>query len=249
MSFDHQSYNAKYLGLDNLDNDAENYAVRVVEANAIEGETYWRVIGVHHLTPPENRGNRHVFIEALDEEGHRIQNPFVWAGWTWEGRRPDEAADPVPLDKPLNEPAGNIAMHFGQKVSVWIKGTNRQGTDASDVVQGIHTAHDDELGPNGEKWNSNGHHSFYVVFQRTRKSNIPADGVISGRIENGAGYTVRISQGNTVLEQQVDSHNSFRFERLRYGPYRLEAIPPTIIRDDIRLSAEDKEEAINLVAA
>jgi hypothetical protein len=247
MSFDHQSYNTDYLEETLPTSDAGNYGVQIMETSATEGETYWRVIGVHHLTPSENRGNRHVFIEALDEEGRRVQGPFAWAGWDWEGRRQDEVADPIPLDKPVNEPAGNIPMHFGQKVSVWIKGTTRQGTAASDKVQGIHTAHADEPGPGGVKWNSVGHHSFYVVFQRTRKSNIPTDGVIKGQIQNGAGYTVRISQGNTVLEQQVDSQNAFKFERLRYGPYRLEAIPPTIVQDNIRLSADDKEETLNLV--
>ena len=31
-----------------------------------------------------------VITQVLDEVGQRITNPIAWAGWTWEGKRPDE---------------------------------------------------------------------------------------------------------------------------------------------------------------
>jgi hypothetical protein len=40
-------------------------------------------------------------------------------------------------------------------------------------VENLHTKHADEPGPNGELWNSIGHHSFYAVFQRTRQAAAP----------------------------------------------------------------------------
>jgi len=43
----------------------------------------------------------------------------------------------------------------------------------SDRVENLHTKHADEPGPNGEIWNSIGHHSFYVIFQRTRQGATP----------------------------------------------------------------------------
>ena len=55
-------------------------------------------------------------------------------------------------------------------LSVWIAGPSANAADKSDRVSHLHTDHDDERGPGGELWNSRFHHSFYVVFQRTRKA-------------------------------------------------------------------------------
>jgi hypothetical protein len=177
MAFSHQRYNATFVqnaqsNKSALTPDAK-YAVRVVPAEVAEGETYWKVIGVHHLLPDENVSKHNVYIEALDEQGKRIRNPMAWVGWTWEGRRPNERADPVPLDKPDNETGGDIAVHFGQKISVWIRGLSRDGNDKSDRVENLHTAHPDEPLPDGRLLNTLGHHSFYLVFQRTRKTAAP----------------------------------------------------------------------------
>lgn len=252
MAFNHLQYNTQYLlnARDNrnpINDAAENYSVRIVEADIAEGETYWRVIGVHHLLPRENFGNHHVYLEALDEDGNRLKTPTIWAGWTWEGRRPDERADPVPLDKPDFEAAGNITMHFGQKVTVWIKGPGRDAQDKSDRVENLHTAHADEPLPDGTLLNSVGHHSFYVVFQRTRKGKAIADGLIKGRVERGQGFTVRLLQnGAVVAEQVLDSNLSFKFEHLPFGVYRLEVVNTNVGQDNIRLDPNNKELTVNL---
>ncbi len=152
-------------------NDAgARYGVQIQTAGVAVGETYWRVVGVHHLTPEENQANHTVFIEALDESGQRVTGTPAWAGWTWEGRQPDEEARPMPLDKGVNEPAGNIPLNKGQVLSIWITGLSANALDKSERVTNLHTAHPDERGPGGELWNSTFHHSFYVVFQRTRKA-------------------------------------------------------------------------------
>lgn len=168
MSF-HQRYNRDFLNkiqaTGQVSNDASDYGVRIAEADVNPGETYWRVIGVHHLTPEENQGKHNAFVEVLDENGERVHDPSLRIGWTWEGRRDDERADPVPLDKPESEPAGNVPIQSGMNLEVWI-----QGDGQSDHVVNMNTRHPDELGPNGEHWNSFGHHSYYVVFQRTRKA-------------------------------------------------------------------------------
>lgn len=159
MTFDFKAYNETYLknaeaGQPPI-NDAAAYGVRIVPAEVAEGESYWRVIGVHHLTPEENRGKHNVFLEALDESGQRVRNPIAWAGWTWEGRRPDENAPPVRLDKPDNEPGGNLSMWINQTISAWVTDDD----ELSDAIVNVHTRHKDE--PIG---NSIGHHSFYVVW-------------------------------------------------------------------------------------
>jgi hypothetical protein len=229
-------------------NDAtEQYAVSIVEADVAAGETYWKVIGVHHLLPRENFSNHHVYIEALDEDGNRIKNPLTWAGWTWEGRRPDEVANPVGLDKPNWEAAGNLTMHFGQKVSVWIKGGHRDAQDKSDRVENIHTTHPDEPLPDGTLLNTLGHHSFYVVFQRIRKGASEPSGVITGRVERGEGHKIRLLQNDNVMaEQTLDSNLTFKFENLSFGTYRLKIVDTDVSQDNIKLDPASKELTINL---
>lgn len=173
MSFNHKDYNARFLAHPGQNDAWPKYGVEIIPATVAKGETYWRCIGVHHLEPLENMSNRNVFMEALDEQGNRIKNPVIWAGWTWEGIQGHEHADPTPLDKPDNETAGNISVGSNQKVSVWIMGRSRASNDKSDKVVGLHTGHPDERLPDGRLFNSIGHHSFYVVFQRTVKGTTP----------------------------------------------------------------------------
>jgi len=252
MAFNHQQYNTQYVvnARDNGEpiNDAEQkYGVQIVTAEVAEGETYWKVIGVHHLLPRENFSNHHVYLEALDEAGLRIRNPLAWAGWTWEGRRPDERADPVALDKPDTESAGNIAMHFAQTVSVWLKGLSRDSNDKSDKVVNLHTRHPDEPLPDGSLLNTLGHHSFYVVFQRTRKTTTAADGVITGRVERGEGRTIQLQRNSMVVtEQQLGSDLTFRFENLSFGTYRLQVVGTNVSQDNIRIDTDNRVVNINL---
>ena len=139
-----------------------------MEADVAEGETYWRVIGVHHLTPEENRGNHSVHLDALDEAGQRLQGTPVWARYAWEGGDQNEAPR-VALDGPSSEPGGNIPMMVRQVVTVLISGRSPNANEPSDRVENLHTQHPGEHGQLNESWNSIGHHSFYIVFQRTRK--------------------------------------------------------------------------------
>lgn len=169
MPFNHKAYNIRFLAKPDS-HGAAKYGVEVIPAVVQPGQVYWRVIGIHHLLPEENMSNRNVFMDVLDEQGNRIKNPIIWAGWTWEGIQGHERADPTPLDKPDNETAGNISVGGNQKIAVWIKGRSRASNDKSDWVTGLHTGHPDEVLPDGRKLNTWGHHSFYVVFQRTVKT-------------------------------------------------------------------------------
>ncbi|MFN8456826.1 MAG: carboxypeptidase-like regulatory domain-containing protein [Anaerolineae bacterium] len=228
------------------------YKLRIVEANVAEGETYWKVIGVHHLLPDENRSNHNVFLEALDENGQRIKNPIAWAGWTWQGRRDNERADPVPLDKPAGEAAGNIALHDGQIVSVWINGQARDGKDKSDRVENLDIIHPDEPGPSGEKWNTIGHHSFYVVFQRTKKEGATSAGGGQGTqtttSPGGAGPTTSQPSGGGqvvtrgVVSGQIANGRGYRVRLLQgntvvaekatdnNGAFRFDGVPMGVYR-------------------
>jgi len=252
MAFNHQQYNTEYLlNIKNqgqpINDSAEKYGVKIVEADVAEGETYWKVIGVHHLLPRENFSNHHVYLEALNEDGNRIKNPPAWVGWTWEGRRPDERANPVILDKPDAEAAGNIMLFFGQKASAWMNGTNRDGQDKSDRVENLHTTHPDEPLPDGTLLNTLGHHSFYVVFQRTRKGRVAANGVITGRVERGQGHQVRLLQADEVFaEQTLDSNLTYKFENLPFGTYQLAIADTEITHDNVNLNSLNRELTVNL---
>lgn len=147
-------------------NDATKYGVKVRECQAPDGACYWRVIGVHHLSPAENEGNHTILVEALDEEGNRIRGTRNWAASTFEN---STAAPKVsPLDKKDYDPAGcDFPMFKEATYSAWIKGHGDKpdlANDPSERVEKLHTRHADEA-----PGNTSGHHSFYVVFQRTLK--------------------------------------------------------------------------------
>lgn len=166
--FNFCEYNRRFLqnAAGEAVNDAAAYGVRIVPAVVSPGQEYWRVIGVHHLAPAENQGKRNVFLDILDGTGQRAHNPALSLQWGWEGQRPDEPSPPKPFDKPEDEPATNLDLYSGQRVYVAVSGDGCP----SDRVENLHSNHPDELGPQGQTWNSIGHHSFYVVFQRTQKA-------------------------------------------------------------------------------
>ena len=131
-------------------NDAGAYGVLVVPAAVPQGTTYWRVIRVHHLTPDENQGRHHIFLDALDEAGSRVFG--AQARVTWPG-----GEQTITVDKPLGEPGTNFPMWKWQICAVEMLGL------PSDRVENLHTGHPDEPPGLG---NTLFHHSFEVVYQR-----------------------------------------------------------------------------------
>jgi hypothetical protein len=130
-------------------NQAADYGINVIKAPAGPA---WRCIGVFKLAPQENKSRRNVFLDVLDELGNRTRQPVI--NWTWYMDAPTQT---VRLDKPDNEPAGDIPVEKSYTVTLRVNGDGLP----SDSVGGIHTRHADE--GEGNSW---GHHSFYVVFQR-----------------------------------------------------------------------------------
>ena len=135
-------------------NDATAYGVAVKPCDAPLGSWYWRCIRVHHLSGSENRGNHHFFLDVLDEFGRRINAAKIKVWW---GPTLSESAVCV-IDKPANEPGTNAPLWAGQVLNACVI----DEPILSDVVMGVSTAHPDE-----EAGNTNGHHSFLVVWQRT----------------------------------------------------------------------------------
>lgn len=145
-------------------NQARDYDVQVLPATGLaEGTKYWKVLTVRHLSPEENRSKHNIYVDVVDEAGKRIRDNNLRIGWDWAGRRADEPAPPMALDKPDSEAAGNVPMGAGQHTRIWIIGHGL----ASEAVENLHTDHADEPTPGSdEKFNTRGHHSFYVKFQR-----------------------------------------------------------------------------------
>lgn len=164
MAFNHQDWNDVFLANPDY-NNAGAYGVTIHRYQPASGECYWRIIGIHHLTPEENRGSHNLFFDVLGINGDRIR-PVVWVHWTWKGMRQDEVASPVQGDKPDNEPVGNIGI--GGNQIVYAKCTGRDNVEdadgPSDWIMDVHTNHPDEGDQEG---NTIGHHSFYVVWQET----------------------------------------------------------------------------------
>jgi len=166
MAFDHQVWNSRFLADRDYNDAAVDYGVSIFRHNPVSGERYWRIIGIHHLFPDENRGGKNLFFDVLDINGNRVA-PIVWINWSWEGMRPDEQPPFAQGDKPNTEPAGNIAL--GSVEQIVYAGCNGRFTTlntdgSSDWVQKVHTNHPNE---GDAKGNAIGHHSFYVLWEET----------------------------------------------------------------------------------
>ncbi len=124
------------------------------------GMTY-QVALIAHLPGNLNGGGHAAYVDVLGDDGQPLSNPPLKIGWTWEGRRDEEHADPVALDKgPLDPSAGNVVIYKGMVMALWLQGGDRM---VSDVVSGLQTAMPDADPATG---NSRFHHSFYVVFRK-----------------------------------------------------------------------------------
>lgn len=149
MPFNHEAYNQQFLT--NPDqNNAAKYGVSITPTRPQFGQSFWRCIGIHHLTGSENAGNHHVYCDVLDEHGKRVSGARLMV--INSGKAPFA----VLIDKPLNEAGANIPMYWQDTLSIYLG-----GDIPSDQAQGFHIRHADE-----EPGTTRGHHSFYVVWQR-----------------------------------------------------------------------------------
>ena len=126
-------------------NDATAYGVSIMPAEVVPGQTYWKIVTVHHLTSEENRGNHNIFVEVLDGDDKRLYGAQVKMTW-----QTGSAINTI--DKPTSEPGTNFPMWKNQVCDIEVV----NGL-VSDRVIGIHTNHPDE-GPG----NTCFHHSFFI---------------------------------------------------------------------------------------
>lgn len=128
----------------------------------------YRVVLLAHLPGNVNRGNHVAFVDVLGADGLPISNPPLRIGWTWQGRRADEPAPPVALDKPSTDMAsGNLPINAGQVLSLWLQAGTAQ---VSDMAVGLQTATPDDDPATG---NYRYHNSFYVIFRQAAAIPVP----------------------------------------------------------------------------
>jgi hypothetical protein len=133
-------------------NDAEAYGVSIEPAQVGLGRSYWRVTQVHHLTPQENAGNHHIYVEVLDEYDKPV--PGARLRVTWAAGEDEIVTAPPGAD----EAGASFAMVPGQVFSVEMLG------GPSDRVVGLHADH-----PQEGEGNAPEQHSFRLVWQRAIK--------------------------------------------------------------------------------
>ena len=198
-------------GLPSLESNAELYGVTVEAVTVAPGTRYWRITRVHHLSPQENAGRHHIYIDATKADGSRAFNSQ--AHITWEG-----GEHIATLDKPLNEPGTNFPLFKWQVCAVEMRGM------PSDKVRGVSSGHPDEPNPDGtQSGNTLFHHSFLVIFQEVTAPQAVTTGTIQGRVENSReGLAVELMQAEKVVASApVAGDGAFFFQAVAAGEYSL----------------------------
>ncbi len=205
-------------------NDAEAYGVEIIPAAVEPGQEYWKVIVVHHLTPEENSGRHHIFLDAVDEAGNRLYGTLFTISW-------DGGSDTVVIEHQPPEPGANFPMWKWQVCSV-------EGVGApSDRVINLHTAHPDEA-----PGNTLFHHSFAITYLRTiaEEPGEPAYSAISGRVPQGGGHTVALLDAEQVIKTTVVGEDErYQFDDLPAGAYFVRDLSDLRVAGPIFLDGRD----------
>ncbi len=126
-------------------------SVSIQEAKAAAGQMYWRLVSVRWLSPAEAQGLHHIFVEVLDEQGHRVGGQAVKVAWP---------GGSVTVRTDVGKPQGE-AVSFPQYGLLGSYDVAVLGLP-SDEIRGL------GLGLPGSGWAD--HTCWYLLFQRSRKA-------------------------------------------------------------------------------
>jgi hypothetical protein len=199
-------------------NDAAAYGAAIKPAAVDPSAFYWQAVRIHHLSPQENGGNHHLYLDVFDPAlpggsspyGVRVDGALLEVRW-------DGGTQRVTIDKPSNEPGTNFPIWRWQVCSVRALGLPGQELP-SDEVTGLHTGHPDETAGN-----TLFHHSFSVTFVKVKApEQIVTESILHGVVHRAAGRKAILRKNGVVVANQVlDSTESFRFAGLGAGEYRI----------------------------
>ena len=176
-------------------------------------DRYWEVRSVRHLTPEENEGRHHIFVQAHFDENS--QNSEASVRITWEGGSQDFS-----LERSNRNSILSFAMFTWQTCSVSMADAQ------SERVTGLTANHPDELSEAGERTgNTLFHHSFLVEFEEkvvSRKSSR-----IFGQISNGADLTLELlADGEVLGSGEIPQSGAFRFNSVPAGTFVVQVTDP-----------------------
>ncbi len=185
--------------------DIAQYGATIQRVAAQPGTKYWQIVDAYHLPGQQNKGNHNIFVDMLNADGTRRNGAHVtlYAG---------DKQFTNTLDKPANEPGTNFPTYRGPRYDV-------AGADMpSDRAVGFSTDYPDE-----EAGNTNGHHSYMVVFKEAIAGGVQNGGV-RGSITNGAGRNVTLTGTNVNLTATAGADGSFTFDNVPPGTYNLAVV-------------------------
>jgi hypothetical protein len=151
-------------------NDASAYGVWIEPAIVMPGDWYWRAGRVHHLTPAENRGRHHIYVDVLQPEpssrGEAARRPDRTPARRVLGARVaidwGDDAGLVVIDRHTGRQGAEYPLWRGQVCSVRALGV--AGAELpSDCVGGVCPTHPEE-GPGNEC----DRHSFAIIFYKAQ---------------------------------------------------------------------------------
>ncbi len=195
-------------------NLASQYGVSIEPIMAQQDlERYWKVRGVRHLTPEENEGRHHIFVQAHFAENS--QHAAATVRITWEGGSQD-----FTLEKNQRNSILSFAMFTWQTCNVSMVDAH------SELVSGLTANHPDELSERGERTgNTLFHHSFLVEFEETVVAQ--KNSRIFGQIANGADLTLQLLVNGEVLGSgKIPQSGAFRFNSVPAGTFVVQVTDP-----------------------
>ncbi|MCA1554778.1 MAG: carboxypeptidase-like regulatory domain-containing protein, partial [Chloroflexi bacterium] len=189
--------------------DITQYGASIVRANIAPGTRYWKIIDAYHLSGQQNKGNHNIFVDMLNADGSR-RNGAQCTMYVGDKQFTNT------IDKPANEPGTNFPIYRGPRYDVDAVGM------PSDKAVGFSTDYPDE-----EAGNTNGHHSYMVIFQETVASGGAQVGIVSGVVNNGAGMSVNLS-GNVSRTAPVAGDGTFTFTGVVPGTYNVSVVGTSV---------------------
>lgn len=194
-------------------NQASRYGVDINSVLPQGAGRYWKVRQIRHLSPEENQGRHHIFVQAHFHPDSTSDEVLFLVEW-------EDGSQEYKLRRSRRESIGHVAMFTWQVCNVQMLGA------PSEIVTGLTANHPDELLEDGTRsGNTLFHHSFQVEFEEVIEES--EESVIHGLISNGIGLTLRLLADNEILgEGTIPRSGSYRFKSIPAGECVLQVVNP-----------------------